>query len=250
MDEHHLVVKYKNGKVAQVQAALVQLLVTFDKGVMVFFTQPQCVIGSGSKAKRGVVAHLRQNHKLPGDNVSACRKTCAVLDITDVPQVALADGSRAFMHDDAVVWLDRNGAGHAASFESTTAAVFQRLHGGASTFDINFIGPHGLQTLEYVPYSVLSNVVEYLPKHVMIMTNGADPIRLQHVTAAIEGKTDEAIKEMVSQWWTPLQDAHESDASESDDDGSEYNPDTCSEDSSDYDDDMDSEDDELSDDME
>ena len=222
---------YNSGKSFAVPDANVQLVATSKAEVMVFFHEPAQVLNRGAKPKSSVVAHFRQGTTTPIELSRMLNKTYNVIDIQDVPQVNLADGSLAFMHDDAVVWLTRDGSCHVACFDSTSVAVFQRLQGGSSTFDINFIGPMGIQTLEYIPHDVLANVLDYLPENVLAMTNGADPIRMQHAKSRLSDQTEDGIREIAKQLWTPLVLGDQSEDSGSEE-GSEYMPGLDSEQSS------------------
>ena len=156
------------------------------------------------------------------------------IDISDCPSLQLANGATAYMHDDGVAW--KFGANCAIClFQNVVGAVFQRIRGGSSTFDVLFIEDQCMHTIEYVPHSVLENWVEYLPDHVHKMTSGADPVNMGFLRSKLSER--ENLLEVAAERFTMFCEEEQSE-DESEDEDSEYNPDEQS--SSDEDSEMDS----------
>ena len=157
------------------------------------------------------------------------------IDISDCPSLELANGAMAYMHDDGVAW--KFGANCVVSlFSNVTGAVFQRIQGGASTFDILFIEDECMHTIEYVPHSVLENWVQYLPEHVRKMTSGADPVNMSFLRSKLS--EPENLVDVAAAHYADFCEQQDTD-DECEDEDSEYNPDEQS--STDEESDMDSE---------
>ena len=162
-------------------------------------------------------------------------KNITHLDLSDCPSLELANGATVHMHDDGVAWSFGSNC-FVCLFSKVTGAVFQRIQGGSSTFDILFIGEQCMNTVEYVPHSVLENWVDYLPEHVHKMTSGADPVNMAFLRSKLAER--ENLLDVASARYSAFFDKELSD-DEGEDDDSEYNPEDQS--STDEESDMDSE---------
>lgn len=161
-------------------------------------------------------------------------KNITHLDLSDCPSLELANGANAYMHDDGVAWEFGSNC-FVSLFCHVNGAIFQRIHGGSSTFDILFIGHGCMHVVEYIPHSVLGNWADYMPDHVQKMTSGADPVNM----AFLRSKSSECedLLDVAKARYPEFANA-QSDSEEDEDNDSEYDPDEQS--STDEESDMDS----------
>ena len=219
--------EYSNKKARIIPCDNIAFALKTKNSVHFFFKAKTVVLCASDKEKNSMQAVFETDQNAQQFVKLAQNLAIVVFNVDDCPNIELATGCQAFLHNDVVAWTQPNSPTQAVAFSDVRGVVFQRLNGGASTFDVSFFTESDFQTMEYIPLKCLHSWLNYIPENIPKMTSGADPINKNACNAALKSGRN------FEQWAPEVFDIIESEGeSESDvlssSDDSEYLPDNAS----------------------